>query len=60
MKVTMDFDRKKAERIVAMAMDVTTKVTKAMTDEELVNKAFQYASVYGFSNMEIVSKGEQV
>ena len=59
MKVMMEFDREKAERMVAMAMDVFRKVTREMTDEELVNKAFQYASVYGFSNMEIVSKGEQ-
>ena len=53
MKVTMEFNREKAEKIVAMAMDVSRKVTRAMSDEELVNRAFRYAAVYGFDNMKI-------
>ena len=54
MKVTMEFDRKQAELIIAMCMNVSTKVTKAMSDEKLIQKAFEYASTYGFCNMEIV------
>lgn len=53
MKVTMEFNREKAEKIVAMAMDVSRKVTRTMSDEELVNRAFRYAAVYGFDNMKI-------
>ena len=56
MKVTMEFDRKQAEMIVAMCMSVTTKVTEAMSDEKLIQKAFEYASTYGFCNMEIVER----
>lgn len=58
MKVIMEFNREKAERIVAMALNVKTSVTKAMSDEELVNKAFRYASTYGFCNMTIVEVKE--
>ena len=53
MKISMDFNRDKAEKIVAMAMDVRTSVTKAMSDEELITKAFEYASTYGFCNLKI-------
>ena len=56
MKVTMDFDRKCAEIMIAVAIGGTQKITKAMTDEELVKKAFDYASTYGFCNMQIVDE----
>ena len=58
MKVIMDFNREHAEITVAMALMAPRKVTRNMTDEELVEKACWFAKTYGFSNAKIISEGD--
>ena len=54
MKVTMEFRREIAEKLVAVAKGALLSKTKAMTDEELLREVFKLISIYGFSDMEIV------
>ena len=54
MKIVMEFNKDKAEKIVAIAMNVSVKKIREMSDKELIEKAFQYASAYGFCNMKII------
>lgn len=58
MKIMMDFDREKAEKLIAMAMGVPVSITKNMSDEELTQKAFDYATTYGFCDIRIVDESE--
>lgn len=59
MTIQVDFNREKygtVDILFAMVMNVSSEEIRKMSDEELLKRAFQFAEVYGFSNLKIINK----